>query len=181
VIGCDFAISGNIGADYSVFSVWGKAVNDGKYYLLNVFRRKGMSHGNQVAQIVSMHNRFHPNVIVAENNGFQRIMIDMIKEKGVTNIEGFTTEANIKRDLYEGLPSLSAMFERGEIKIPYGNEESRNVFDWLCGEFNSITMHEDTGKLESTSDHDDGAMSTFFAITNLRERKTSGSFKVHYI
>lgn len=181
VIGCDFAISGNIGADYSVFSVWGKAADNGKYYLLNIFRRKGMSHGNQVAQIVSMYNRFHPNVIIAENNGFQRIMIDMIKEKGVTNVEGFTTEANIKRDLYEGLPSLSAMFERGEIKIPYGNEESRNVFDWLCGEFNSITMHEDTGKLESTSDHDDGAMSTFFAVTNLREKKTLGSFKVHYI
>ena len=178
VMGCDFAISGAVSADYSVFTVWGKG-EDGKYYLIHVFRRKGMPHGDQVSEIVSMNSRFRPNVIKAEDNGFQSIMIEMVKERGVTNIEGFTTEANLKRDLYEGLPSLSAMFERGELKIPFGNEESRNTFNWLCGEFNSITFHEDSGKLESSSDHDDGAMSTFFAVTDLREKKSG--FKVHYI
>jgi len=179
VIGCDFAISGTISADYSVFSVWGRGATDGKYYLINVFRKKGMPHGSQISQIVSMNNRFRPHKIVAEDNGFQRIMVNMVKERGVNNIEGFTTDANIKRDLYDGLPSLSAMFERGEIRIPYGNEESRNVFDWLCGEFSSVTFHEDSGKLESSSDHDDGAMSTFFAVTDLRENKSV--FKVHYM
>ena len=178
VIGCDFAISGAVSADFSVFSVWGKGEDD-KYYLLHVFRKKGMPHGEQVSQIVSLNSAFQPNTIRAENNGFQSIMIELVKERGVQNIEGFTTEAHLKKDLYEGLPSLSAMFERGEIKIPYGNEESRNNFDWLCGEFNSVTFHEDSGKLESSSDHDDGAMSTFFAITDLREDKSS--FKVHFM
>ena len=178
VIGCDFAISGAVSADYSVFSVWGRSI-DKKYYLLHIFRKKGMPHGEQVSQIVSLNNRFRPNVIIAEGNGFQSIMIEMVKERGVSNIQSFITESNLKKDLYEGLPSLSAMFERGEIKIPYGNEESRNSFDWLCGEFNSVTFHEDSGKLESSSDHDDGAMSSFFAITDLREKKST--LIVHYI
>jgi len=179
VIGCDFAISGSVGADYSVFSVWGRGAEDHRYYLIHVFRKKGMPHGEQVSEIVSLNNRFQPSEIIAEDNGFQRIMIDMVRERGVSNIKGFTTTANIKRDLYEGLPSLSALFERGEIRIPYGNEESRNTFNWLCEEFNSITFHEDQGRLESSADHDDGAMSTFFAITNLRENKSV--FKVHYV
>jgi phage terminase large subunit-like protein len=179
VIGCDFAISGAVSADFSVFSVWGQGEADNKYYLLHIFRKKGMPHGEQVSQIVSLNSAFQPNTIRAENNGFQSIMIELVKERGVQNIEGFTTEAHLKKDLYEGLPSLSAMFERGEIKIPYGNEESRNTFDWLCGEFNSVTFHEDSGKLESSSDHDDGAMSSFFAITDLREDKSS--FRVHFM
>jgi phage terminase large subunit-like protein len=178
VVGCDFAISGAVSADYSVFSVWGRGV-DKKYYLLHVYRKKGLPHGEQVSEIVSLNNRFHPNKIIAEGNGFQSVMIELVKERGVTNIVSFITEAHLKKDLYEGLPSLSAMFERGEIKIPYGNEESKNNFEWLCGEFNSVTFHEDSGKLESSSDHDDGAMSTFFAITDLRE--VQSTFKVHYM
>jgi phage terminase large subunit-like protein len=177
-MGCDFAISGAVSADYSVFSVWGRGT-DKKYYLLHVFRKKGMPHGEQVSEIVSLNNRFRPNKIVAEGNGFQSVMIELVKERGVSNIEPFVTESNLKKDLYEGLPSLSAMFERGEMKIPFGNEESKNTFEWLCGEFNSVTFHEDSGKLESSSDHDDGAMSTFFAVTDLREAKST--FKVHYL
>lgn len=178
VMGCDFAISGAVSADYSVFTVWGRGV-DKKYYLLHVYRKKGAPHGEQVSQIISLNSRFRPNKIIAEGNGFQSVMIALVKERGVSNIEPFITESNLKKDLYEGLPSLSAMFERGEIKIPYGNEESINTFQWLCGEFNSVTFHEDSGKLESSSDHDDGAMSTFFAVTDLRERKST--FVAHYI
>jgi phage terminase large subunit-like protein len=178
VMGCDFAISGAVSADYSVFSIWGRGI-DKKYYLLYIYRKKGVPHGEQISQIVSMNSRFRPNKIVAEGNGFQGVMIELVKERGVTNIESFITEANLKKDLYEGLPSLSAMFERGEIRIPYGNEESKNTFEWLCGEFNSVTFHEDSGKLESSSDHDDGAMSTFFAVTDLRERKST--LVVHYL
>jgi hypothetical protein len=36
--------------------------------------------------------------------------------------------------------------------------------DWLCSEFNSITIKPDTGKLESAGAHDDGPMSAFFGI-----------------
>jgi phage terminase large subunit-like protein len=178
VMGCDFAISGKIGADYSVFSVWG-IDNDNNYYLLHVWRKQGASHREQVDVIVRLNQMFKCNKIKAENNGFQRIIAELVKERGVRNIEPFETTAKVKKNSYEGLPSLSAMFERGEIKIPYKDGKTRETALWLCGEFNSITFLEDTGKLESAGGTDDGAMSTFFAITELREKKSG--FRVHHI
>jgi phage terminase large subunit-like protein len=171
-VGCDFAISGNIASDFSVFTVWGRGI-DKKYYLIGFWRAKGASHNEQVSRIVQINNNFKPNVIYAENNGFQRILIEMAKERGIENIEPFTTTSNIKKDWYEGLPSLSALFERGEIRIPYKEGESKNTADLILGEFNSISFNEDNGKLESVGGHDDCAMSSFFAITDLRENISS--------
>jgi hypothetical protein len=69
------------------------------------------------------------------------------------------------------------MFERGEIKIPY-SETSRDMANLVCGEFNSITFRDANGKLESSSGHDDVVMSSFFAITQLREKK--GAVRISY-
>ena len=177
VCGCDFAISGGIGADYSVYSVWGRGT-DKKYYLMYVWRAKGASHNEQISRMLFIDSAFKPNKFICENNNFQRILSALARERGLTNIEEFTTGGN-KKDLYEGLPSISALFERGEIKIPYGDEKSRNNAQWLCGEFNSVTFNQDSGKLESATEHDDGAMSTYFAIQDLKE--SGGVFKISYI
>lgn len=177
VVGCDFAISGNIGADYTVYTVWGRD-NMKNYYLLHVWRKQGASHNEQVNKIVELDNNFKPNKIIAEKNGFQQILIELVKERGIQNIEPFQTTGFNKKDYKEGLPSLAVLFERGEIKIPYKADGStRETAEWLCGEFNSITFDPDRGKLESVSEHDDGAMSCFFAISDLRDNETE--FKFH--
>lgn len=168
-VGCDFAISGKIGADYTDYRVWGRG-KDKKYYLLHFWRKRGASHNEQINQIISIDNRFKPNKIRCEANGFQGILSDMAKGRGLKNIEEFTTTSGNKKDLYQGLPSLSAMFERGDIKLPYhDDEETRNATNHLCGEFHSITFNEDSGKLESSDQHDDAVMSSFMAINDLRE------------
>jgi phage terminase large subunit-like protein len=178
VMGCDFATSGSVAADYSVFAVWGIDSNK-NYYLLHIWRKKGASHREQVDVICRLNQMFKCNKIVAEANGTQGILIEMVKERGVKNIEPFITTAKIKKNSYDGLPSLSAIFERGEIKIPYKDGKSKDLANWLCGEFNSITFLEDSGKLESAGAHDDGVMASFFAITDLREKKSS--FKFHLV
>ena len=178
VVGCDFARSGNIGADYSCFSVWGTDSNN-QYYLLHIWRKKGASHREQVDVICRINQLFKANKIIAENNGFQQIMVDLIKERGVKNIEPFTTTSQIKKNLYEGLPSLSAMFERADIKIPFQEGKSKETALLICGEFNSVTFSEDTGRLESAGEHDDCVMSTFFAIQELRSKKSR--VKVDYV
>jgi phage terminase large subunit-like protein len=170
VVGADFAISGVIGADYTVYTVWGRD-KDKNIYLLHVWRKQGASHDEQISQIISLDNRFKPNKIICESNGFQSILSSMAKSRGLKNIEEFTTTANIKKDLYSGLPSLSAMFERGQLKIPYkSDEDTQNLTNWLCGEFNSVTFNSDSGRLESADQHDDGVMSSFFAINELRDK-----------
>lgn len=167
-IGVDFAVSGNIGADYTVYSVWGKDTMD-NYYLLYYYRKRGMSHNEQVDKIVQLDRLFHPNKIRCEANGFQSILSGLAKERGLKNIEPFTTTEGNKKDLYTGLPSLSAMFERGQIKCPYAIGETRQAVDLMFGEFSSITFRSDNGKLEAASGHDDIALSSFLSINSLRE------------
>ena len=167
-IGVDFAVSGNIGADYTVYSVWGKDAMD-NYYLLYYYRKRGMSHNEQVDKIVQLDRLFHPNKIRCEANGFQSILSGLAKERGLKNIEPFTTTEGNKKDLYTGLPSLSAMFERGQIKCPYAMGETRQAVDLMFGEFSSITFRSDNGKLEAASGHDDICMSSFLSINSLRE------------
>lgn len=167
-IGVDFAVSGNIGADYTVYSVWGKDAMD-NYYLLYYYRKRGMSHNEQVDKIVQLDRLFHPNKIRCEANGFQSILSGLAKERGLKNIEPFTTTEGNKKDFYTGLPSLSAMFERGQIKCPYAIGETRQAVDLMFGEFSSITFRSDNGKLEAASGHDDIALSSFLSINSLRE------------
>lgn len=167
-IGVDFAVSGNIGADYTVYSVWGKDAMD-NYYLLYYYRKRGMSHNEQVDKIVQLDRLFHPNKIRCEANGFQSILSGLAKERGLKNIEPFTTTEGNKKDLYTGLPSLSAMFERGQIKCPYAIGETRQAVDLMFGEFSSITFRSDNGKLEAASGHDDVVMSSFISLNSLRE------------
>lgn len=167
-IGVDFAVSGNIGADYTVYSVWG--IDSMKnYYLLTYYRQKGMSHNEQIDKIVQLDRLFRPNKIVCESNGFQSILSALARERGLKNIETFTTTEGNKKDLYTGLPSLSAMFERGQLKCPYAVGETRQAVDLMFGEFSSITFKSDNGKFEAASGHDDVCMSTFISINSLRE------------
>ena len=39
VVGCDFAVSGDVGSDYTVYTVWG-VDNNGVYYLMHIWRKK---------------------------------------------------------------------------------------------------------------------------------------------
>lgn len=167
-IGVDFAVSGNIGADYTVYSVWG--IDSMKnYYLLTYYRQRGMSHNEQIDKIVQLDRLFRPNKIVCESNGFQSILSALARERGLKNIETFTTTEGNKKDLYTGLPSLSAMFERGQLKCPYAVGETRQAVDLMFSEFSSITFKSDSGKLEAASGKDDVCMSCFLSINSLRE------------
>lgn len=168
VVGCDFAVSGNIGADYTVYTVWGIDFMD-NYYLIAIHRQKGMSHNEQVDKIVLFNTLFKPNKIVCEANGFQSILSGLARERGLKNIETFTTTEGNKKDLHTGLPSLSAMFERGQIKIPYAIGPTKEMVKIIFGEFSSITFRSDRGKLEAVGSHDDICMSSFIAINSLRE------------
>lgn len=171
VMGCDFAISGNVGADYTVYTVWGIDAN-GLIYLIALFRMQGASHDLQVNKILEWNARFKPNKIICEANGFQRILAGMAKERGLVNIEEFTTTEGNKKDLHLGLPSLSALFEGARLRVPYGNDDTRKLVDIMFGEFNSIAFNSKKGTLESASGHDDICMSSFMAIQDLRENKS---------
>lgn len=175
VTGCDFAISGSVGADYSVFMTWGIS-DDDKMWLLNVMRAKGMSFGEQIANLKRINSDFRPEIMLMENNVFQQIFVDEATKSGLPVIGSTTTKS--KNDLREGLPSLAIMFERGMFRIPTGDQKSKDFADMLTMEFSSVAF-TDKG-LQGTGDHDDIAMATYKSVEGAR-KMTIQSFDFTFI
>lgn len=76
VVGCDFAISANVGADYAVFSVWGIDELTDERWLLHLYREKGAKFFEQMNVLRRINSRFRPDLIVMENNTFQQIFVE---------------------------------------------------------------------------------------------------------
>lgn len=177
ITSCDLAISGAIGADYCAFITMGLDKDD-NLYILNIWHKSGASADEQVNQIVSINDRFRPNKIVVENNGFQRVIAELARKRGLRNIAEFT-QTILKKDLTEGFPALSAAFERGQIRLPYKEGETREAINQLCGELNAIAFDDDKGKLEAAQGHDDLAHSMYIGFHELFFGKRS--VKVHMV
>lgn len=176
VTGCDFAISGNVSADFCAFTTMGIDSMD-NIYKLNIWHKKGASHNEMINQIVSINQRFKPNKIVVETNGFQMVMAQMAKQRGLRNIEPFHT-GDVKKDLYKGIPALGAAYERGQVRNPYKEGDTREMTNKVFNEHNSITF-TDKGKLEAAAGHDDLTMSEWLAFMELQFNKSQ--FKVHMV
>jgi hypothetical protein len=172
-VGCDFAISSSVGADYSVFTILGVDKND-KIHLLNCWRKKGMRYGQQIAVLKKINRDFKSDIFVLEINGMQEIFLQELQDAGLPAVGDFT--GNEKKSFYDGVPSLSLLFENGLIKFPYGTERARAVTDIYFSELNSIAFIQDKGKLESTSQHDDTCMSLWQGVKGIRRSVKSFDF-----
>lgn len=157
VTGCDLAISGKVGADYSVFSTWGLDDYD-RMWLLHCWRGSGRSYKEQINIMRAIHRNFRPDIMVVEANAFQMVLAEMASELGMPVVPHTTTAAN-KNDLKNGLPGMSLLFERGRILFPYGDDYSRSVADLFLNEFSCVAF-TDNG-IEGVGEHDDCTMSTF--------------------
>jgi len=174
-VGIDFAISANVGADYTVYTVLG-VDERGIYYLLHMFREKGMTYNQQLAKLQQLKRAFNPDIIMAENNGFQQVILDLAKDMGI-NVVPHTTTTN-KYDLRTGLPGMSVVFEQMRIRLPMADERSKGVVDTFVQEATGVTW-SDKGKLENTTTHDDCVMSLWIAIKSLNY--THKKQKMHQI
>jgi hypothetical protein len=174
VVGCDFAISSSVGADYSVFTVIG--VDElGLIHVLNCWRRSGANYAQQIGVLKKINRDFAPDIMYAEDNGMQQIFIDMMEDANLP-VVGRTTTAVNKKSLYKGVPSLAVLFETGRMKFPYGTQRAKDMTDLYFSELNSITYIQGTGKLESVSQHDDTSMSLWCAVSGARGDMTDFDF-----
>lgn len=155
-VGIDFAISSNIGADYTVMMIGGLD-KYGTIHVFNMIRLHGANYKTQIAAAKKINRDFKPDIMFAEDNGMQEIFIQMMKDADLP-IAGKTTTASNKKSLYKGVPRMAAFFESRKIKFPYKSQEAKNMTDLCFSELNSITFIPDTGKLESTNQHDDTSM-----------------------
>ncbi len=174
VVGCDFAMSSNVGSDYSVFTVWG-VTDERDMYLIHFYREKGKTFHEQMQVIRAINVRFRPDVIVMEQNVFQQIFVQESDKQGLPVI-GHTTGID-KYDLKTGWPGIAILFERGKIHIPIGDEYSRNVKDLIFSDLGSVAFTEHG--LESVGAHDDISSSIWLAT--LGANKMSTGFKYAFI
>ena len=128
VSGCDFAISSNVGADYYCYTTWGIDENNGMW-LMNIQIGKGKSYEEQLQILKSINVHFRPNVMVFEGNVFQQIFSEGANKYGMPVVPHNTGVE--KNDLSKGWPTLAIMFERNQIHIPTGDENSRKMKDMI--------------------------------------------------
>lgn len=171
VVGCDFAISANVGADYAVFSVWGIDELTDERWLLHLYREKGAKFFEQMNVLRRINSRFRPDLIVMENNTFQQIFVETADTEGMPVI-GHTTGID-KYNLKTGWPHLSTLFERGKIHIPVGNVYSQQVKDLIFQDLGSVAFTEKG--LESVGSHDD--ISSSFWLADLAASRMTTGFK----
>lgn len=175
VTGCDFAISANVAADYTVFSTWGVDDETGERWLLNFHRQKGMTFNEQMQTLKGINARFRPDTMILEQNTFQQIFVQESDRQGLP-VVGHTTGID-KYDLKTGWPGLSIDFERGKIHIPIGDDYSRNVKDLIFSDLGSVAF-TDKG-LESVGEHDD--ISSSFWLAKLGANLITTGFKYTFL
>jgi hypothetical protein len=143
--GVDLAIA-EASSDGSYFAVVGLATQpDWTRWVLHVHLLRGLSFLQQVDFIKELHHRFAYSKVVVENNNYQRAMVQMLGATSMVPVHGFRTGALQKSDLEVGVPSLASEFERGKLKIPYGNAASRRQADILVQQLLDFT-YEDSGR-----------------------------------
>lgn len=164
MIGCDLAISSNIAADYTVYTVLGMT-KENKLRLLYIWRTKGLPYNTQVDALVGLNNRYHPDSIVMEDNAYQKVMVELARDKGLT-IRPHTTTAKNKFDHKQGVPALQSLFQQKKIELPY-DENAKEIVDLLSMELGSMTFTEE--KLRSTAAHDDMVMSLWLSVRSAHQ------------
>ena len=174
VVGCDFSISANVGADYTVFTVWG-VTEDREMYLLHMYRDKGKTFHEQMQVLKGINIRFRPHCMVLEQNTFQQIFVQESDKQGMPVI-GHTTGID-KYDLKTGWPGIAILMERGKMHIPVGDKYSENVKDLIFSDLGSVAF-TDHG-LESVGEHDD--ISSSFWLATLGANKLFTGFKYAFI
>ena len=175
VTGCDFAISANVGSDYTVFTTWGVDDETGERWLLNFHRQKGMTFNEQMQVLRGINARFRPDTMILEQNTFQQIFVQESDRQGLP-VVGHTTGID-KYDLKTGWPGLAIDFERGKIHIPVGDDYSRNVKDLIFSDLGSVAF-TDKG-LESVGEHDD--ISSSFWLAKLGANLITTGFKYTFL
>lgn len=174
VVGCDFSISANIGADYTVFTVWGVDENR-EMYLLHMYRDRGKTFHEQMQVLRGINVHFRPNCMVLEQNTFQQIFVQESDKQGMPVI-GHTTGID-KYDLKTGWPGIAILMERGKVHIPIGDKYSQDVKDLIFSDLGSVAF-TDKG-LCSVSEHDDISSSIWLAT--LGANKLFTGFKYSFI
>jgi hypothetical protein len=171
-MGVDFAISTNVGADYTVLWVMGMD-KFGNRWIIDIIRERGRSFQEQLSMIREAHARYRTGFIFLESNQMQRIFGEELIRTTDLPIKQCHTGEN-KHSLEKGMPSLRVLLENKKLRIPRGDDRSRELTDIWIDEMRSHTFQG--GKVISVGEHDDTAMAFYICEQALRAGTFGFSF-----
>ena len=128
-----------------------------------------MDFRTQKFEIQRLNNRIQPEVIELEANHFQRVFATELRADTALPIKTFISTKQRRESLLMG---LVLRFEREQMRLPWGDERSRDLISQLEHELIMFGMSKE-GKLESIARHDDFAIALALAVwstTEFRER-----------
>jgi hypothetical protein len=171
--GMDLAVSETAGADYTV--VWMVSYNrvTGKRRLLWACRLRGLTFDEQVAMVRQVCKDFWPEVLIIEQNAFQKWLAQHLMKYAETasRVFGHTTGIE-KQSLIEGVPSLKVILANNLWMIPSGDAESAEFASTWRTEANAFGYAD--GKLQSVGEHDDTVMAWWLAERGIRMIEVNG-------
>ena len=169
-IGYDPAISSDKNADYTAMTVMRMLPGEDVKQLIHTVHQKGLSSMAQKRMMVSLNNKFQPDLIELEGNNFQRMLEAEMREMAADMpIKIFMTTRAKKESMFM---SLLLAFEQGHIKTPWGDEKSKEFTRTLETQLSRFGMQKN-GRLESVGSHDDLAVSV--ALANWATKEFRGT------
>ena len=167
VLGQDMALSEHVGADYTVqmVVVWSRETQ--KRRLIFARRARGLTFREQVDWLCEACERYHVDLAVVENNGFQKWLFQESQHHPETagRVVGHRTGQE-KADLDEGVPALKIVFQNGLWEVPIGDDESAAFFHVWQAEHAAMGRRDN--RLVSAGEHDDTVLTTWFVERGIR-------------
>ncbi len=150
--------------DYTVGITLGRDTTNGDRYLLGVVRRRGLSQKQMEAVIQAEYDRFMdmglpPRLVAIEKNNFGNIIVNSLFDTTSLPLAPHQTGSN-KSDPWEGVPSLSLLFENSKFILPSHDIFSVNMCEELITELHGLGRER----------HDDMVMALWIAECVLRPK-----------
>lgn len=155
--------------DFTVGITWGRDKN-GNRYLIDIFRKRGMSPTELQGRVKGEYAKYghRIRVVAVEKNAFGELHYLGLQRSSDLPLKGHITHAKNKADVWEGVPSLSVMFENDKVIFPSKTDRDRERLEPLIHELFALGKEK----------HDDTVMSLWIAETWLR--KSSFQYNVSF-
>ena len=154
-IGLDFALSGEAGADYTVYTILAKKGDILR--VVNIERYKGLNYQSQKMRIKQLADIFKPVKVVADEGSFGKSFISDLLQESIP-VEGFRFTNQSKQDLHTNLRNLFEQ-KRLFINMEQTDLKTKTLTSTLVTELLSFGVVWDeqklTVKFEGTGEHDD--------------------------
>ncbi len=157
----DLAIGSDEANSFFVAMIIGMEKTTGNFKLLWMTRKR-CGALEQVRIVGELYDRFIPDWVVVEDNGYQRAFLEFVQASNIrVTPQPFHTDKR-KHSTDEGIPSLQPIISAGRLRLPMANPESRAVSEIVVRELNHLGAGE----------KDDTVLTLWFATQRLMGKMT---------